>query len=688
GLLEGGVDFFFIETMIDLQETRAAVLAVKESCNLPVCASMTFGEDGRTVTGTDPATAVVVLQSLGADAVGCNCSTGPRQMLDIIAAMKEVAKVPLLAKPNAGLPRLVDSKTVFSMEPEEFGRLMKPFAEMGVKLVGGCCGTTPEHIAQIKKNIEDTKPVAHTESITYTSGSQSTLSSSTKTIFPGGNRGLAIIGERINPTGKKALQQELLKGEMAEIHRLAMEQVRAGAEILDVNVGMPGIDEKETMVRVVEYLSKLIDVPLCIDSSNPEAIEAALRVYPGRALVNSISVEKEKMEVLLPITAKYGAMFILLPLDGKGIPHKAEQRCLLIEEGFKKAREYGFKKHDIIADALVMTVSTDQTAPAETLKTIEWCFESFGISTVVGLSNISFGLPERKHINAAFLSMAIDRGLSMAIANPSVESLMNAKYASDVLTGRDSGSTEYVKRYAIDTGKDGGGTGRKSGAASENKSVEQNKVEQGKVEQNIYDAVVEGNSGVILNLVEQALSQGKTAQELVDKLLIPAINHVGDLYDKQKYYLPQLIKSADAMKKAIERLEPMLRQNSSDSSKKRTRIVLATVKGDVHDIGKNIVSLMLKNYGYEVYDLGKDVSAEEIINKAKEVGADIVGLSALMTTTMTEMKKVVEAAKKEGLKCRIMIGGAAVTEAYANEIGADGYSEDANNAVKLAEELS
>ncbi|WHH57304.1 homocysteine S-methyltransferase family protein [Petroclostridium sp. X23] len=667
GLLEGGVDFFIVETMMDIQEARAALLAVKESCDLPVCISMTFNEDGRTLTGTDPTTALITLQSLGADAVGCNCSTGPEQMLDIIAAMSSHAAVPLLAKPNAGLPKLVDGETVFTMNAGEFGTYVKSFIELGVGLIGGCCGTSPSYIEQIQTNISGVKPIIQKNN------NISVLASSGKTVYMGGNRPLVVIGERINPTGKKVLQQQLKEGKMEEVLDLAMNQLDQGAEVLDVNVGMPGINEKETMIEVIQSLCTRVHAPLCIDSSSHEVIEAALRIYPGRALINSISAEKEKLERLLPIAAKYGAMFILLPLDDTGIPETAEERYKVIERVYSEAQKYGFEKKDIIVDGLVMTVSADQKAAAETLKVVDWCTNHFGCGTVMGLSNVSFGLPERSWVNGAFLAMAMGKGLTSAIANPSVNLIMNMKKACDVLTSRDANAANYITHFA-------GGTSERSD--EKNKKASVNILEQ------IYDAVVKGSKDSVSELINTALKQNAAPDKLVNEVLIPAITHVGELYDQKKYFLPQLIQSAEAMKKAFERVEPLLKTQQDTAPKNKTKLVLATVRGDIHDIGKNIVGLMLKNYGFEVHDLGKDVSAQDIIDKAREIDAQIIGLSALMTTTMVEMKEVIQLAKKEGLRSKFMIGGAVVNEQFAQEIGADGYSEDAHSAVKLAQKLS
>jgi 5-methyltetrahydrofolate--homocysteine methyltransferase len=663
GLLLGGVDLFVIETMIDIQETRAAVIAVKELCDKPVIASMTFDKDMRTLTGTDPVTALLTLQALGADIVGVNCSTGPAEMVKIIEMMKPYAKVPLMAKPNAGLPRLVEGQTVFDMDAKEFSSYTKQFLKAGVNLLGGCCGTSPEYISNIVVKAGKIKPF--TSKLIETS----CVTSARKTVFISQELPLAIIGERINPTGKKQLQEELKNGKTEEVRKFAMEQAEKGAELLDVNVGMPGINEKETMVKIVELLSSLSALPLCIDSSSPEVIEAALRVYPGRALINSISGEPEKMKKLLPIAAKYGAMFILLPLGGKGVPETAAERIAIIEKTAKTANKYGFTNRDIVIDGLVMTVSSSQQAAQETLKLIAWAKKN-GFNSTVGLSNVSFGLPERGYINSAFLAMAVDRGLTMAIANPSLDMLINIKLAADVLTVKDKKSERYIGRF-----------GTKNPASGQNTGNNKQKTET------ISDAILNGNTESITALVQAAIKAGEKPNHIVDNILIPAISMVGDLYEKKTYFLPQLIASADAMKKAFVILEPLLAANPDGKLEKKV-IVIATVKGDIHDIGKNIVALMLKNYGFEVCDLGKDVHEFAIIQKVKETGAQIVALSALMTTTMVEMKTVIDLAKKQGLKCKFMVGGAVVTESYANEIGADGYSKDAYDAVKLAKKLA
>ena len=661
GLLDGGVDLFIIETMIDIQDARAALLAVKETCSLPVIVSMTYDRDKRTLTGSDPVSASITLQSLGADAIGANCSTGPAEMVEVIKDIKPFLNVPLIAKPNAGLPKLVDGKTVFDMDAPSFCVFTKPFVDAGVNLIGGCCGTSPDYIKGIKEQVKGLKP-AHPVKERFAS-----LTSARKTVFPG--KELILVGERINPTGKLKLQEELKEGKEGEIRRLALEQAEKGASVLDVNTGTPGVDEKSAMVSAIKLLSTIAEQPLCIDSSSPGVIEAALRIYPGRALINSISGEKEKLQKLLPLAAKYGAMFILLPIDDNGIPETAEKRFKVIKEVIKKAGKAGITKESVAADGLVMTVSSDPQAAIKVTELVTKCSKEPGINTIAGLSNISFGLPQRKIINSTFLNLARESGLSMVIANPSMDMGVRDKYAEELLMGRDPNAEKYIKAYSESA------TGNRQPAIENPMKAEE-----------IYDAVVKGARENIIPLIDKALKTGEKAHEIVDNRLIPAINHVGDLFEKRKYFLPQLIQSAEVMKTAFRHVEPLLRKKEGEGSKSRV-IVIATVKGDIHDIGKNIVGLLLKNYGYNVYDLGKDVETDTIIKKAAETKAAVIGLSALMTTTMTEMKKVIAKAKEAGLESKIIIGGAVVNKSYADEIGADGFAKDAYEAVKLVKEI-
>jgi 5-methyltetrahydrofolate--homocysteine methyltransferase len=661
-LLDGGVDGFVIETMLDIQEARAALIAVREICDLPVMVSMTYEKDGRTLNGTDPVSALITLQSLGADAVGCNCSTGPSDMMKVISAMKEYARVPLLAKPNAGMPRLINGVTSFDMGHDEFASYVEGFIAAGANLLGGCCGTTPDHIGSAAVKAKGKK------TITHSAESVSAVSSARKSVFMGNGRPFAVVGERINPTGKKALQAELREGKTGIVQEFALEQQIKGAAILDVNMGLSGIDEKEMMLKTVRLLSRTSDLPLCIDSTIPEVVEAALRIYPGRALVNSISAEKERIDKTLPIAATYGAMFILLPLNDEGIPVTLEERKEIVEYILREGAKYGYRKEDVVVDGLVMTVSSDKNAALMTLDLIEWCTKEIGINTICGLSNVSFGLPSRDGINSSFLAMAASRGLTMAIANPASELLMNTVFSCDALSGRDKNLSGYVERFS--------GSSEKINSAAIDLSPEKM----------VYESVLRGWDDRIESAVAKALEAGIEPKRLVDDFLITAITLVGDKYEKKEYFLPQLIMSADTMRKGFAILEPLLVKEAGD--KESGKIVIATVKGDIHDIGKNIVALMLRNYGFNVVDLGKDISAEAIIDAAVEVRADIVALSALMTTTMTEMRTVINLSHSRGLKFKFMIGGAVVDQNYADEIGADGYSRDAMEAVKLAKVLT
>ena len=700
-LFEAGVDLFVVETMMSLAETRAAVIAIREVCDLPVMASMTFQEDGRTLYGTDPVTAVVVLQSIGADVIGVNCSTGPEQMLPVVRKMKEYADVPLLVKPNAGLPELVEGETIYPMSAEEFASFGPAFVEAGAGLLGGCCGTTPEHIAQLAGRVRGlaTVPPENRHPIMLASERKS------QEILPDGP--FLIIGERINPTGKKRLQQELREGRLDLVEEMAEEQEELGAHILDINMGTNGIDEKEMMLKAIQKVSMVSDLPLCIDTSYVEVMEAALRAYPGRALVNSVSMEKEKVEKLLPLVRKYGAMFILLPLSDKGLPKSLEEKKELIHQLLARAAACGIGKNRIIVDGLVTTVGANKQAALETLETIRYCKEELGLCTAVGLSNISFGLPERSYVNGAFAAMAIQNGLTMAIANPSNDLLMGLACAADLLKDKPQADETYITRVQqikerqtfaahipgnVPAGagateqQTAAGTGRQQAASEASSGTPDSGAKMAASAQTpVFEAVLKGRKNGIVEKVQEELARGTAAKDILDGQLIPAINEVGRLFDIQAYFLPQLIASANAMKEAIGYLEPLL-QEDGDTDEKPV-IVIATVEGDIHDIGKNLVALMLKNYGYQVYDLGKDVPAEKIIAAAEEYGASIIALSALMTTTMMRMKDTIRLRNEKKMDVRVIIGGAVTTQSFADEIGADGYSKDAAEAVKLVQSL-
>lgn len=677
-IAEAGADLFVVETMMSLQECRAAVLAIREVCDLPVMVSLTYNEDGRTLYGTDPVTAVVVMQSLGADAVGMNCSTGPEAMLEPIAKMAEYATIPLLAKPNAGMPELIDGQTVFNVEPEEFAEVGKKLVEEGAAIIGGCCGTTPEHIRALKEAVKGIPVKAPLQT------KRRMLTSERKSVEITLDGRFMVIGERINPTGKKKLQAELKEGSLNLVRTMALEQEENGASILDINMGMNGIDEKEMMLRTIYEVTSTVDCPLCIDSSHVDIIEAALRIYPGRALINSISLEKEKFEKLLPIAKKYGAMFILLPLSDEGLPKDSAEKHGIISTIMDEAVRIGMAKEDIIVDGLVATIGANPNAALECFETFSYCKNELELPTACGLSNISFGLPERTYVNTAFLTMAIANGLTMAIANPSQELLMNAAFASDMLLNKKESDIRYIERMNFLSEKYAGMERVMVQKTPAGTSAAGGEIRKESTGSGVFQAVLKGNKEHVLEEVKKMLDGGAKPDEIINEHLIAAINEVGELFDKKKYFLPQLISSANTMKLAIEYLEPMLERSNTEAM---ATIVVATVEGDIHDIGKNLVVLMLKNYGYHVIDLGKDVPADVIVDTAMNEGAKVIGLSALMTTTMMRMKDVVELAKEKGCTAKIVIGGAAITESFSDEIGADGYSKDAAECVKLVERL-
>lgn len=680
-LVKAGADLLIVETMMSLQEARAALIAAKETCDLPVMVTMTFEADGRTLYGTDAVTAAVVLESLGADAIGTNCSTGPDKMVDVIRRMAEVTSVPIIAKPNAGLPSLdADGSTIYDMGAEEFSTCMEALVEAGASIVGGCCGTTPEHIRRTKETVGS----MHIQPRKAPEGRF--LTSERKTVAFGLDDKFIIVGERINPTGKKKLQEQLRAGSMEMVADFAEQQEACGASVLDVNMGMSGIDEKAMMLQAMETVGTVTNLPLSLDSSHVDVLEAALRRYPGRALINSISYEKGKIDSLLPIAKKYGAMFVLLPLSDKGLPDSLEEKIDIIEKIQARAYAAGMRKEDIIVDGLVTTVGANKTAAIETLQTIRYCKEN-GLATICGLSNISFGLPERSFVNTTFLTMAIQAGLTMAIANPSQELLVSCAFASDLLLNKEGADLRYIELMdavkakreetgivpAADTGIHLHTQAKKADARNLT------------VTKKLHADVLKGNGGAIVEDTKKALAEGHEAKALLDDVLLPAINEVGELFDKGKYFLPQLIASAEAMKASIEYLEPLLA--TGQSGREMPTVVIATVEGDIHDIGKNLVALMLKNYGFKVIDLGKDVPKEKIIEAAKEHHAQVIALSALMTTTMQQMRHVIAYAKEREVSAKIIIGGAVITQEYADEIGADGYSKDAADAVKLTKRI-
>ncbi len=701
-LAEAGVDLLAVETMMSLAESRAALIAAKESCDLPVMVTMTFEADGRTLYGTDAKTAAVVLESLGAAAIGVNCSTGPAHMRQIVADMAACTRdIPIIAKPNAGLPfQDENGNSRYNMGAAEFAEEMRVLVEAGASVLGGCCGTTPEYIRQIRNVFGKGRvPV-----IQRREEGRRQLASERRTVEFKLDDSFLIVGERINPTGKKLLQAQLREGNFDKVLQFAEEQEHDGALVLDVNMGMSGIDENTAMRRAIEEISGVTNLPLSLDSSHVDVLEAALRRYPGRALVNSVSLETEKYEKLLPLVKKYGAMFILLPLSDKGLPENIEEKKLIIEKVLERAYSLGLTREDVIVDGLVSTVGANRKAALETLETIRYCREK-GLATICGLSNISFGMPERNFVNTAFLTLAIREGLTMAIANPSQELLTGCALATDLLLAKEDADIRFIEYTAIaaekSEKKEADLKRKLSQAAVREAPVGEKKsdplagkarggaeacAEKSPCRAMLRNSVLKGNRSGIAAQTREVLKQGEEPSALLNEILLPAINQVGELFDTGKYFLPQLISSAEAMKNSIEVLEPLLQQNMGASD--MPAVVIATVEGDIHDIGKNLVALMLKNYGFRVIDLGKDVAKETIIQAAKENNAQIIALSALMTTTMRRMKEVIDYAKSENVHAKIMIGGAVITQDYADEIGADGYSADAAEAVKLARRLA
>ena len=691
-LADAGVDLFVIETMMSLQETRAALIAAGEVCDLPVMVTMTFDETAHTLYGTEPETAMLVLQGLGADAVGVNCGAGPEKCLEIVRRMKSVANVPVIAKPNAGMPKLVAGETVYDQTPEVFANEMKALVEAGAGILGGCCGTTPDHIACVSDALGKVYPPHIAEEPVRA------LTNERRTVQVDLDGSFLAVGERINPTGKKKFQEALRAGDTSMAVEFAREQEENGAAVLDVNVGMGGIDEKDMMCRIVEEVCQATNLPLSIDTSDADVMEAALRIYPGRALVNSVSLEEGRAERLFPLVKKYGAMVVVLPLGSNGLPKDAAERRENLRTLVQKAAEYGIPKESIVADGLVMTVGAEPQAALDALDTIKYCKEELGVATTCGLSNISYGLPERGYINTAFLMMAITNGLTMAIVNPNQDLLMNLVYAADVLRAKEDSAKRYIERAewigkkreeeavkaALSASTAGTASVSVAGKSPE-RSVKPEQFAAGKKDTPLMQAVLRGEKKAIVSLTGQALEEGKEASEILEEELIPAITEAGNRFEQKKFFLPQLIGAAEAMKAAVEVLEPQL-QKGGDTTSVGT-VLIATVEGDIHDIGKNLVALMLKNHGFTVADLGKDVAAETIVAEAKRLNADVIALSALMTTTMRSMADVIELCKKEGVRAKVMIGGAVTTEEYAKEIGADGYATDAQGAVVLAKRL-
>ena len=663
-LESAGADYILIETFIDIQEMRAALLAAKEATRLPVICQLSYSEDGRTVTGTDPQTAAITLEAMGADIIGINCSLGPEQLVPIVRIISQNTAKPISVQPNAGMPQLVDGKTIFPMGPEDFGTWAPKLVQAGATYIGGCCGTTPEHIAAIKASLADVE-----EPKFAPLRRRLMLTSRSKTVTVDKELPTVLIGERINPTGRKKLAAEIKDGSFVSVKREALDQVKAGAGLLDVNMGVGGIDQAAAMKRAVTEIAQLTDAPLAIDTSDPVALEAGLRAYPGRALINSVSAEKERLEKFIPLARKYGAAILCLPLTDEGIPKTAEERLKVMETIIGTAKKAGLRDGDFLLDGLVMTIAADADACNHTLETLRLYRQRYGYPATMGLSNISFGMPNRPLINSTFFAMCLAAGLDAPIMNPYDESMQNALMASMALLGKDANGRDYSrndKNLAVP---------KKAAVA---KHVELTPLEALKA------AVIEGEADEISTLVENALNTGIEPNELTEKALTAAMNEVGVDFGAGRVFLPQVLLSAEAMRSAFVVLKEKF-PASGDNTK--GTVVLATVKGDVHDLGKNIVGALLENSGFNLIDLGKDVPAEDIVAAAKENKAAIVGLCALMTTTMTEIDEVIRQLKEENIPAKVMVGGAALTQEYAQEAGADFYASDGVKALNIANEI-
>jgi 5-methyltetrahydrofolate--homocysteine methyltransferase len=648
-------DLIVFETMTDLYEIKAAVLAAKENSKLPVICTMTFEQNSRTFTGCSVSAMALTLSGLGVDAIGLNCSLGPKELFPIVKELSEWTNLPIVVKPNAGLPDPVTN--TYDITPDEFAEYMAEFAGLGVKIFGGCCGTTSEYIKALTEKLSATE-----SAVSSFKGIPTAVCSSSKTVIINRPR---VIGERINPTGKKMFKQALINHDISYILNQAVEQVNAGADILDVNVGLPEIDEKSMMVEVIKALQSISDTPLQIDSSDINALEAGLRVYNGKAIVNSVNAEDESLDSVLPLVKKYGACVIGLTLDKNGIPKTADERFRLAAKIMNKAIEYGIPKTDIFIDCLTLTASAEQSAVMETLKAVRMVKERLGLKTVLGVSNISFGLPVRELINHNFLTMALSYGLDLPIINPNITSMMGAVRSYNLLANIDKNAAEFIRAYGTDT--------TPAAPAEVDREID------------IFYAMEHGLKAEGAKITEKLLNTHEP-MSIVNEILIPALDKVGADFEKGIIFLPQLILSAEVAQSAFEVIKKHLVKNNI-SSQSKGKIILATVKGDIHDIGKNIVKVLLENYGYTVIDLGKDVDCQAVVDTAVEHNVKLVGLSALMTTTLKSMEETIKLLRDNRVNCKVMVGGAVLTPDYAIKIGADFYSKDAKGSVDIARKV-
>ncbi|MBR3356518.1 MAG: homocysteine S-methyltransferase family protein [Solobacterium sp.] len=655
-----GADLVLIETMNDSYEAKAALLAAKENCSLPVFITTTYDSEGRLLNGASPESLIPMLEGLGADALGINCSLGPDEMVSIIDRIRAVTSLPLIVNPNAGLPKTVEGRTVYLVSPESFTRSMTAIAAAGAQVMGGCCGTTPEHIRSMREAVRKLPFVP-------AKAKKRTIVTSAQNACEIGTRGI-VIGERINPTGKKRFRQALLENDLDYVISQGLDQEDAGADILDVNVGVPGIDEAAVMKNVMQKLQAVTSLPLQIDSSDPRVLECAVRLYNGKPMINSVSGKKESLETVLPIAAKYGAVVVGLCLDENGIPETADGRIAIGRRIIEEAERLGIPKHDIVLDGLTLTISSEANAARVTLETVRRIREELGVHAILGVSNVSFGLPERKVLNAAFLTMAMQNGLSSAIINPNDALMMSALRASDALLGQDENCLRYIDTFRESASVSMTLSGKKTTAAAE--------------AADLFGCIVHGQTSQAAAFTKKLLESGTPAMELIDSQLIPALDEVGKGFEKKTVFLPQLLMSADAAKASFAVIKDAMKDSGSEP---KGTIILATVKGDIHDIGKNIVKVLLENYGYNVLDLGKDVAPETIVQAAIDHNVSLVGLSALMTTTVTSMKETIELFRKVRPDTTIIVGGAVLTQEYADQIGADAYAKDAMETVRFAD---
>lgn len=650
--VQAGVDLLVFETMSDLYEVKAAILAAKEHSDLPIFVTMSFEEDHRTFTGCTPASFALLAEGLGVDAIGINCSLGPQEILPIAKELAAYSGLALIIKANAGLPDPI--RNTYGVDALEYAQMLSAYRTLPIAYLGGCCGTTPDFISEMKKVIPYTSGEIHRQAISYACTPTRCLAI----------ENIQVIGERINPTGNKRMKQALVEGKLDEVLAIAMEQIEAGATILDVNVGLAGIDEKAMMMAVIKELQTIIDVPLQIDSTNPEVIAAALRVYNGIPIVNSVNGEQGVMEKIFPAIQKYGANVVGLTMDEHGIPKTAQTRFDIGKRIMEVAQTYGIQAHRVFLDCLALTVSAQQSGAMETLSALRMIREQLGVHTVLGVSNISFGLPARMILNQNFLTLAMYAGLTMPIMNPNQEAMMNAVRAYRVFYCMDQDATAFIEHYA-------------------QLPKEDNLVKKG--EMSIEEAIAKGMKEETRTLTI-ALLQDKQPLEIVDDYLIPALDIVGIRYEKKELYLPQLINAATASQYAFDEIRKHMREHGGESITKG-KIILATVKGDVHDIGKNIVKVVLENYGYQILDLGRDVAIDKIVHTAVEENVYLIGLSALMTTTLISMEQTIQALHASGHPCKVMVGGAVVSPEYAKAIHADYYAKDAKASADIAKEV-